>query len=274
MSSFISYSREDTYLADRITTVLLRGHIKFWQDTNKLLPGDALSDRIMTAIESSTSYVLLVSQNSNRSPWVARELEYALGLEREGKLSIIPVVIAPAQVPPQLTDHLYVDLVTGNFERESHRLVTVLRNIDEPKLRVGRTTDGTGRYFTDHAVECFDGPNDEFRMNVDIVSYDLEENYIVLSQFSFVGQQPFDQEKSKEDQIDDLLTSCADSFHDEPAFVTLSSLKVYRDTFAMTEGVNTYVVTARIRRLGQQTSGHLVHDVGSLFAHMCDRGRD
>jgi hypothetical protein len=109
-SVFISYSSVDKRFAYRLIIDLLTLGFSVWFDDWELLVGDFLSEGLIRGIESSTWFLLLLSPNSISSPWVKTEIETALALEQRRKgIVVLPLLIAPCEVPPALAGRIHLD---------------------------------------------------------------------------------------------------------------------------------------------------------------------
>jgi TIR domain len=269
MSAFISYSQQDLEVAQQLSTSLLKHNAKFWRDENKMLVGDKLWVLIEEAIRRSTSFVVLLSPDALRSEWVTKELNLALELESAGHVIIIPVVIAPCTMPASLVDHLAIRITEAGFDDDVERLAARLNRLDAEALPVGRTKLGP-KTFSDHGIEIIETADGRFGMNLDVVSFDLEEEYTVVSQFNFIGLQPFSGTRTHKEQTDSLLVSCAASFKAKTFHVPLGSGKVHRETFRLNDGEDVYTMTSRIRRVGSEGRGYVVFNAGALFELVCD----
>jgi hypothetical protein len=107
---FISYSRKDDAVMRRIVGYLRKRGIIVWVDNEKLVPGTPIWEvEIEKAIRRAGAIVVLLSPDSNISPWVRREISYA---EDNGK-RIFPILIAGDErstVPIRLTTHQRIDI--------------------------------------------------------------------------------------------------------------------------------------------------------------------
>lgn len=86
---FISYSRGDLSIAERIVNALEKYDLKPWIDWKSIPKGEKFENEIIKGIEDSDVFLQLISPNSTRSNWCRREIEYAV---LNGK-RIIPIVI-------------------------------------------------------------------------------------------------------------------------------------------------------------------------------------
>lgn len=79
---FLSYSRQELYFAQAVTQTLQAAGLDVWFDLQQLEPGCQWQSEIAAGLEQSTDLLLIVSQSSLESPWVAKEWLHALA---EGK---------------------------------------------------------------------------------------------------------------------------------------------------------------------------------------------
>ena len=107
---FISYSRKDDAVMRRIVGYLRKRGIIVWVDNEKLVPGTPIWEvEIEKAIRRAGAIVVLLSPDSNISPWVRREISYAEDNEKR----IFPILIAGDErstVPIRLTTHQRIDI--------------------------------------------------------------------------------------------------------------------------------------------------------------------
>lgn len=108
---FISYSQADKAVATHVAEALQKAGLLVWIDTWELKGGDSIAHRIDQAIASSDVLLVLLSPDSVASKWVQKELGAALSGElRDRAITVIPVLIEDCDVPPFLSDRLYLDL--------------------------------------------------------------------------------------------------------------------------------------------------------------------
>ena len=99
-----------------------------WLDDRKLIPGDNLTPEIRKAIEDSTHFALLWSNDCLDAPWIQLELNHAL---TTGKRVFI-IRLDETEVPSKIADKLRVEaqiiqaseaakLVALYIEREEQR---------------------------------------------------------------------------------------------------------------------------------------------------------
>lgn len=86
---FISYSRKDLEIAERIIDGLAGDHFEPWIDWKNIPKGEEFWDEIQRGIESADVFLFLISPDAAQSDWCNREIVHAL---KNGK-RILPVVV-------------------------------------------------------------------------------------------------------------------------------------------------------------------------------------
>ena len=93
-SCFISYSSKDEAFARRLYADLHSNHVLCWFAPEDLKIGDKIRPRIEASIRLYNKLLLVLSEHSIASNWVAYEVERALNKEPQG----IPNVLFPIRV--------------------------------------------------------------------------------------------------------------------------------------------------------------------------------
>jgi hypothetical protein len=106
---FISYSSKDQAAANQVRNALINMGLEVWLDTYALQPGDHVASQITKGLNQSSYFIILISENSNSSQWVKREIDLAFALARDKNLSVIPIVLGNAEVPLEFRGLLYID---------------------------------------------------------------------------------------------------------------------------------------------------------------------
>lgn len=88
-SVFISYSERDVDVATAISNDLRSIGVKVFMDLDTMSTSENYVQRITNAIRSCRCLIFVISENSLKSQWNRREVEYA----RQQKTTIIPVFI-------------------------------------------------------------------------------------------------------------------------------------------------------------------------------------
>ena len=92
MQVYISHSHTDAALAARITEGLEESGLKIWNPDRDLLPGDNWAGEIARALEESEAMIVLLTPAAVSSPYVKRDIEYALGAKNYSN-RLTPVVV-------------------------------------------------------------------------------------------------------------------------------------------------------------------------------------
>lgn len=107
---FISHSYTDRAFATSLAAHLKELGLSIWWDAEELNAGDYIKGKIAEGIESSSIFVIVLSENSAKSNWVRWELNSALLYNAtKSNIRIIPVKIDGTALPDNLSDYLYVD---------------------------------------------------------------------------------------------------------------------------------------------------------------------
>jgi hypothetical protein len=109
---FLSYAREDTDAARRISDALRTHGVEVWFDQNELRGGDAWDQKIRRQIGDCTLFLPIISRNTQERGKGYFRLEWKLAVEQthlmaEGMSYLAPVAVdetpeAGAIVPPEL----------------------------------------------------------------------------------------------------------------------------------------------------------------------------
>ncbi len=124
MNVFISYSSEDGEWAQELISRLKRAGLKVWDAASEVAAGDNWSLKIGKALEKSDAMIVLISPDSARSPWVQREIEYALTSERFQD-RLIPVVVRPTSKYPWILQRMQME--KGKPAEVSKRILSRLK---------------------------------------------------------------------------------------------------------------------------------------------------
>ncbi|MBV8546933.1 MAG: toll/interleukin-1 receptor domain-containing protein [Acidobacteria bacterium] len=93
-SCFLSYSSKDDEFARRLYNDLQGKNVRTWFAPEDLKTGDRFRSRIDESIRFHDKLVIILSENSVNSDWVATEVESALEREqKEGKDVLFPIAI-------------------------------------------------------------------------------------------------------------------------------------------------------------------------------------
>jgi YVTN family beta-propeller protein len=122
---FISYSRKDSEFVEWLTTRLNNKGVSTWIDKAGISVGVEWDTKLVTALDESEFFLIVISPNSVSSKIVLDELHYALENEKE----IFPVIIEDAKVPLRLGRVQYSDF-RNDTTQGLHALYAALRKSD------------------------------------------------------------------------------------------------------------------------------------------------
>lgn len=96
---YISYSRRDNTIADKIVRALYAGGYTYFRNQQGIESGSDFLQSILNAIDNSRLFLCVLSENAYSSGFVIKELEYAL--QRKENM-VLPVVVDNSQLPERL----------------------------------------------------------------------------------------------------------------------------------------------------------------------------
>lgn len=125
--AFISYSRHDSEVVDRMARRLLEFGVNVWRDTWEIRPGEQWAHSIERALAAASAYVYVASKNTSVSGWVEHELQSFLNTA-ESATRVVPVLVddeGEARLPTFLRLHQWVDL-RSDFDAGVRQLAAAL----------------------------------------------------------------------------------------------------------------------------------------------------
>lgn len=123
---FISYSSKDKPIADAICATLESKHMRCWIAPRDIMPGQDWSEAIIDGITSCRVFVLLLSESSNSSEQVKREVQNAVS----EALAIVPFRVEDVNLSKHMryfigTPH-WLDAMTPPLESHLERLSQIV----------------------------------------------------------------------------------------------------------------------------------------------------
>lgn len=107
---FISYSNKDKSFVDKFVNDLLSNNIFVWYDKLDLKAGDSIPIKIIKAINKAKYFIVVLSPDSVRSPWVNEELNVAFMKQiTSNGTFLIPVLIKECMLPLLLSHRKFID---------------------------------------------------------------------------------------------------------------------------------------------------------------------
>jgi hypothetical protein len=126
---FISYSRRDKKLVEKICKQFTIAGVTYWMDTDGIETGDEFKTIIVDAIDSCRVFVYFSSIHANASKWTAREITYA---DRKN-MPIIPIRLDNSEYHKSVQFDLggldFVDFTTNdNIVKFMPKLIQSIKN--------------------------------------------------------------------------------------------------------------------------------------------------
>lgn len=123
---FISYSKEDIWIANRVCATLKTKDITYWIATEDIVAGDMFDEAILKGIEHSRCVILIFSSHADKSRHVKRELHIASELQRP----IIPFRVEntePSRLRYYLTGVQWQEALTRRLDESLERLAETIQ---------------------------------------------------------------------------------------------------------------------------------------------------
>jgi len=152
---FVSYSNKDKNVADAIVAGIEQEEIRCWIAPRDITPGRSWGEAINEAIEVSQFVVIVLSNNSNQSRQVVREVERAVA----NNVIIIPFRIEDIDPTGAMayflsTEH-WLDALTPPLQKHIQKLTNTIQVFKdgEESSKTILTSEGLGRPKTHHKVQ-------------------------------------------------------------------------------------------------------------------------
>jgi len=114
--AFISHSSKDKPFVRKLKEDLNFNEVETWLDEDELKPGDKLYDTLILSLQSSSHFLIVLSNNIKNSQWVDTEINEAISsLDKKIIKKIIPVVLRKTDIPDVLKGLLYADFSDITF---------------------------------------------------------------------------------------------------------------------------------------------------------------
>lgn len=130
-SVFLSYSRSDSALVDRMAIKIGQAGYSIWLDRTGIRGGEQWRHAIVDAIEAAEVFVIFLSPHSVQSTNVRKELDLA----ETSKRKILPVSIASVTIPPGMKYQLAGVQVIEGWQLADGGFSQICRAFKELKVR-------------------------------------------------------------------------------------------------------------------------------------------
>ncbi|MCG7904845.1 MAG: toll/interleukin-1 receptor domain-containing protein [Candidatus Thiodiazotropha weberae] len=112
--AFLSYTSDDRELAQRIAESLQANGIETWWDKWCISAGDSLRQKIDEGLAGCTHFLVLLTPQSIRKPWVNQEMDAGLVRKLNNKCRFLPVryKLPASDLPPLLSGMLAPEIIS------------------------------------------------------------------------------------------------------------------------------------------------------------------
>jgi len=146
---FVSYSRRNKEIVDRIVGEMDRARMDVWIDREDIKAGNSWRVQIVQAIDTCDAFVLMLSAHSAVSENVQKEINLAQDSKRKTFVLLLERIQLPAEIRYQLAGLQFVDVEEIGYEEAVRRLIETLnehlsrvRESSKPNRQVELVIDG------------------------------------------------------------------------------------------------------------------------------------
>lgn len=137
---FVSYSRDDSHFALKLSSDLKGAGVDAWLDQLDIQPGERWDRSIEKALERSICLIVILSPSSVASNNVMDEVSFAID---EGK-RIVPVVIQSCQIPFRMRRFQFIDF-SDNYSLSLQKLLSVFNLSPSNQLQTYGSNEPSSR---------------------------------------------------------------------------------------------------------------------------------
>lgn len=125
--AFLSHSSADKPFIRQLAADLTANGIGVWLDEQRIRVGDSIPEKIAQGLAESDYFLIGMSEKSNESPWVQKELNNALMAEMQRrKVHILPLKLDDSEMPRIIAEKKYADF-SKSYKAGLEDLLTVLK---------------------------------------------------------------------------------------------------------------------------------------------------
>lgn len=106
---FLSYSREDNWIAEIMREKIRKSRVKVWLDAVDLPGGANVRERIKKGMRESAEALILLSPASRKSDWVKHEVGLADGMDKWTTLLLLHVTQDDVPEPVSHLNYLSIN---------------------------------------------------------------------------------------------------------------------------------------------------------------------
>jgi len=146
---FVSYSRRNKDIVDRIVGEMDRADMNVWIDREDIKAGNSWRVQIVQAIDTCDAFVLMLSAHSAVSENVHKEINLAQDSKRRTFVLMLERIQLPAEIRYQLAGLQFIDVEELGYDEAVRRLIETLREhlatvtaVDKTSRQVELVIDG------------------------------------------------------------------------------------------------------------------------------------
>lgn len=124
---FISYSRRDVEIVDKIVAALEQAGMSVWIDREDIRAGNSWRVQIVEAIDTCDAFVLMLSGNSAISTNVHKEVILSQDSARTLFITMLEPTKPPAEIRYQLAGLQFIDFQALGFDKSTAQLIDALK---------------------------------------------------------------------------------------------------------------------------------------------------
>jgi len=129
---FISYSTRDKNVAEAVCKSLEKDGIRCWIAPRDIHPGVGYADAIIDALNTCQVFLVILSEESNSSPQVRREVERAVSKDLSILTFRIDNTILSKAMEYYLSDRHWLDASNMTFSKQLHSLSEAVQKLLRP----------------------------------------------------------------------------------------------------------------------------------------------
>ena len=146
---FVSYSRRNKEIVDRIVGELDGADMDVWIDREDIKAGNSWRVQIVQAIDTCDAFVLMLSAHSAISENVHKEINLAQDSKRKTFVLLLERIQLPAEIRYQLAGLQFIDVEELGYEEAVQRLIetvtehlSTVRAVNKPSRQVELVIEG------------------------------------------------------------------------------------------------------------------------------------
>lgn len=126
---FVSYSSKDKGVAEAVCRSLEEEGVRCWIAPRDIRPGEEYADAIIEALNSSRVFLVILSEESNASPQVRREVERAVSKDLQILTFRIDNTLLSKAMEYYLSNRHWLDASSSVFSKQLHNLSEAVQKL-------------------------------------------------------------------------------------------------------------------------------------------------